>query len=240
MLASMLMTFSAVPALAAERALTDVVGYSGDGRYFAFEEFGVQDGSGFAYSTYYVIDLNEDRWVVGTPIARVGESEDETLAAIRAAAAAAATPRLGNLGIDVPAFYVAGFGDGVLDTDAHQLAFGLPRFASPGSVAGRYVLDLEIFGADAASPCLDWFGASAKGFVAHLNEGGPALEVHRDGVLPRSRGCPEDYRIYGIYVPFEASDLARGVALISYYPHGFEGLDRRFLALPLVPGQDGR
>ena len=36
------------PALAGDRALIDVIGYSQDTDYFAFEEFGIQDGSGFA------------------------------------------------------------------------------------------------------------------------------------------------------------------------------------------------
>ncbi len=39
---------AAVPTLAGDRALIDVIGYSDDLRYLAFEEFGVQDGSGFA------------------------------------------------------------------------------------------------------------------------------------------------------------------------------------------------
>ena len=57
----------AVPALAGDRALLDIVGYSSDDRFLVFEEFGIQDGSGFAYSSIYAVDLIEDSWVVGTP-----------------------------------------------------------------------------------------------------------------------------------------------------------------------------
>ena len=45
------------PALAGDRAVIDFIGYSADSRYFAFEEFGIQDGSGFPYSSIYIIDL---------------------------------------------------------------------------------------------------------------------------------------------------------------------------------------
>src|SRR5690606_10447936 len=54
-------------AQAGDRALFDALGYSPDGRYFAFEEYGVQDGSGFPYSNIYVIDLVDDVWVGGSP-----------------------------------------------------------------------------------------------------------------------------------------------------------------------------
>ncbi len=40
----------ASPSLAGDRAGIDFIGYSADGGFFAFEEFGIQDGSGFAYS----------------------------------------------------------------------------------------------------------------------------------------------------------------------------------------------
>ena len=59
-----------MPVLAGDRAQLDLIGYSADGSYFAFEEFGVQDGSGFAYSSIYVVDLVDDSWVVGTQIGR--------------------------------------------------------------------------------------------------------------------------------------------------------------------------
>jgi predicted secreted protein len=43
-----LIALAATPALAGDRALIDYIGFSPDARYFAFEEFGIQDGSGCA------------------------------------------------------------------------------------------------------------------------------------------------------------------------------------------------
>ena len=68
-----------MPAVAGDRALIDYVGFSADFRYFAFEEFGIQDGSGFAYSNIFVVDLATDSWVVGTPVRVQAESETTTL-----------------------------------------------------------------------------------------------------------------------------------------------------------------
>ena len=50
----------AAPASAGDRAQFNPIGFSEDGRYFAFEEFGIQDGSGFPYSNTFIIDLPAD------------------------------------------------------------------------------------------------------------------------------------------------------------------------------------
>ena len=62
------LTVATVPARAADNAERAVVGFSPDGRYFAFEQYGVQDGSGFPYSEIFVIDLNANKWVKGSPV----------------------------------------------------------------------------------------------------------------------------------------------------------------------------
>jgi predicted secreted protein len=50
-------------------------------------------------------------------------------------------------------------------------------------------------------------------------------------MLPKSRGCPVDYRLYAVVAPFQ--QLAPRIAFVSLYRYGFEGPDRRFLAVPL-------
>ena len=56
-------------------------------------------------------------------------------------------------------------------------------------------------------------------------------------VLPSSRGCTLDYRIYAVVGPFSeyygVDFTARRVAIIASYPFGFEGVNRRFLAVPI-------
>jgi hypothetical protein len=143
------------PALAGDRALIDYVGFSPDFRYFAFEEFGIQDGSGFAYSNLYVVDLDTDSWVVGTPVRRQADSEETSLVDVRAAVADKASSHIESFSIDVPVEIAALIGDGVPDTDGASLNFGAPAYW-PGAVSGDYTLTLGTFETAATSPCAEW------------------------------------------------------------------------------------
>lgn len=221
-----------LPALAGDRALIDYVGFSPDFRYFAFEEFGIQDGSGFAYSNLYVVDLETDSWVVGTPVRMQAESEASSLKDIRAAVAEKAASHIEGFDIQVPVEIAALIGDGVPNTDARSLEFGAPAYW-PGAVSGDYSLMLSIFETRATSPCAEWFSVEPLGYALSIADGGTERLIHRDATLPRSRGCPTDYRIHSVVMPFQGTTLSNAVAIISVYPGGFEGPDRRFLAVPL-------
>jgi predicted secreted protein len=221
-----------LPVLAGDRADIAIIGYSEDARYFAFEEYGIQDGSGFAYSTVFIVDLVEDSWVVGTPVRVRADDDGATLPQIRAEVQVRAADDLRALGITLPAHLVAMIGDGQPDQDGQSLRFGIPAYGV-GEVSGDFTLQLESYFAPSASPCEDWFGSEPLGFSLTLAEGDSSAELHRDQSLPRSRGCPLAYRLYGVALPFEAQDLTGGVALVSVYPGGFEGPDRRFIAVPI-------
>jgi predicted secreted protein len=222
----------ALPALAGDRALIDYVGFSEDFRYFAFEEFGIQDGSGFAYSNLYVVDLVTDSWVVGTPLRVQAESETTSLHAVRQMVAEDAAGHFTEFGLTVPVEIAAMIGDGVPDSDAKSLRFGAPAYM-PGTVSGDYTLALTTFETSATSPCADWFGSEPLGYELSITDSGTTRLIHRDQNLPRSRGCPTDYRIHSVVMPFLGTTLSNAVAIISVYPGGFEGPDRRFLAVPL-------
>jgi len=232
LVASIIGLLLAVPALAGDRALIDVIGFSPGARYFAFEEFGVQDGSGFAYSSIYLIDLEADSWVVGTPIRKRADDETTTLSQVRAQVQSQAAENIEGFGINVPAEWAALIGDGAPGTDAQVLRFGSPGY-NPGDVSGDYELRLSSFPTTAASPCAEWFSVEPLGYQLTIADKGSKRLIHRDGALPRSRGCPTAYRLYGVVLPFNAGSISDAVALISVYPGGFEGPDRRFIAVPL-------
>jgi predicted secreted protein len=219
-------------ALAGDRALLDLIGFSADGRHFAFEEYGVQDGSGFPYANIYVLDLRADAWVRGTPVRVRLDDEAAALATARAAAATQAAGVLDALGIDTPADLVAINGDGEL-TDGATLAFGRPGF-TPNTVEGVYRLRLDTFPAAAPTPCADYSGTEPLGLALTLTGPDSAREIFRDTTLPASRGCPVAYRLYGVVAPQHATPPAAHVAIIATYPFGFEGPDRRFIAIPLA------
>jgi len=229
-------------ARAGDRALLNVIGYSHDGRYFSFEEYGVQDGSGFSYSSIYIVDLNDDSWVTGTPIRMVEEYDEATyevepidygknMQKVRKIVFEKAQARLEGLNINTPAQVLAFIGDGeVNDADGLSLEFNLPGY-SGGIRSEDITISLEIYKTNSAFDCE--FIEPPVGFLVKLKSELLTKEVYRDEVLPRSRACPITYKITGIYVPFEALDLTKAVAIISVYSFGYEGRDRRFVAIPI-------
>ena len=50
---------------AGDVAELEILGFTGDGGVFAFEEYGVQDGSGFPYANRYYIDTADDTFSQG-------------------------------------------------------------------------------------------------------------------------------------------------------------------------------
>jgi len=229
---AMLAVLGAAPALAGDRALFEPLGYTRDFSHFAFEEYSMQDGSGFPYANIYVIDLAQDRWVSGTPIRARLETDGDTIAMARAQARADAEPVLVELGLDHPAHLIALNGDGEFG-NGQTLDFGAAGYL-PGQVVGSSELALEQFEAGSPHDCQSYPGEPAKGYALTLTTDGASRELHRDGaMLPASRGCATDYRLYGVVAPMNSGSLDGGVAIVGVYPFGFEGPDRRFLAVPL-------
>lgn len=220
----------AAPALAGDAALSNFIGFSSDGRYFAFEEYGVQDGSGFAYSTIYLVDLPEDKWMPSSPFRAKAPEQggDRSLGDVRADAMALAKDQIEKLETNTPAetLWLDGTGEG----DGKAVAFSYGPFYSEGNY-----LSLRLTTAPATSSvdCVGLIGSKALGFaLTFAQDEGQGVVVHDDGgQIPASRGCATDYRIYAVVRPFESFE--HYVAIIAAYPFGFEGPDRRFIAVPL-------
>lgn len=222
----------ATTAGAADRAILNMLGYSQDGDYFAFEEFGIQDGSGFAFSTVYVVDLAHDKWTYGTPFSVVAEDEDKPLTAVRGEALAKAKSKLDEYGIGVPAQILALIGDGAAGDSGRRVSWSTPSCCGPGQTqADEFSLILETRGIGSDDDdCKDM---NPVGFNLYYQDQSGRTDLHLDGdVLPKSRRCTLDYRIYAVVQPFEEFS-GRRVAVIASYPFGFEGVDRRFLVVPI-------
>ena len=238
-LALPLLALLITPAFAGDRAGIDFIGYSPDNRYFAFEEFGVQDGSGFAYANLYVLDLALDQWVKGTPVRARIDDESSTIAAVRAEALGQARAVMDRLEIGAPVDILALNADGMLADDDQLLRFGKPSYGMDAP-AQNYELRLTSVEAALNKPeCADWSESEVAGFALSLSVDGQSREVYRDQSIPESRGCPQGYRLYGVIAPFDsfnsfAPDPLPGLlAIVSVYSLGFEGPDRRFIAVPI-------
>ncbi|HQZ12329.1 MAG TPA: DUF2259 domain-containing protein, partial [Devosia sp.] len=207
--ASGLLLFAALasaPALAGDRALIDYIGYSADGRYFAFEEFGVQDGSGFPYSVIHVVDLPADKWVAGAPFRALVDNEEAGVDEARTRALDLAKAKLDELQITVPASAIAINGDGDPRSDkGDELTFGDPGFGMD-AVRDPRTLRLEVAARKPGQDCLI-IENKVFGFTLSLD----GAEVYADGeTLPMSRGCAMGYKIHAVVRPAEWAAIDGG------------------------------
>lgn len=235
-LAASVLALMAAPAFAGDAANFAPLGFSADGRYFGYEEFGVQDGSGFPYSNIFILDVTEDKWAGGSPFRVMLEEESPTLAGVRSEAMAKAAKAFADLDISEPAVIEALNGDGEIGHDGTSITFGARGFGMdppPNPVTLR----IESFASTSTVPCVESFGFEPPvGFALTLEADGKSTELHRDASVPASRNCTVGYRPHGIVAPVNWSWNQRTpVAIISVFSRGFEGPDRRFIAVP-VPG----
>ena len=65
---------------------------------------------------------------------------------------------------------------------------------------------------------------------------GKSITATRDTAIPKSRFCPHAYDIEAVFAPAGyGQEEETFVALIGVYSRGFEGSDRRFIAVPFKP-----
>ena len=223
----------ASPVHAGDTASLDVVGYSKDGRIFAFEEHGVQDGSGFAYSNYFFIDTKEDKYLPGTPI-RVLIEEEQSVKKIRGMARAKAQPLIDKYDLtENPGVMVAYNPGSEIDGDPHKIRY--TRTLSTPARGITYTLEIKEKVFPAPEECLNMIG-EYTGFTLTLTENSsqPANEMlHEDVQVPKSRPCPNGYRI-GAVVGSETAEVPQ-IAMILVATYGFEGNDERWIAVPFTP-----
>ncbi|MFD2238522.1 DUF2259 domain-containing protein [Aureimonas populi] len=234
MLAS-LTAFLAAPALAGDFATLNPLGFSADGRVFAFEQYGIQDGSGFPYAEIFVLDLDEDRYLAPSPVRVRLDDEGAHLDAARRQAREAAA---GLLSAHEPkaefGLIVASSPPTELSADPHRVEF-LPRAIEP-RIDEPVELRLSLLPRPDAPEFCTAFGHGISGFRLVRVAAGPgetARVLHEDETLPDSRACAFDYRIAQVQVHGTATGRMRAVALIGVKQVGFEGPDMRYIAVPV-------
>ena len=192
---ALIITAFSNPAWAGDAAQLDIVGFSADGGVFAFEEYGVQDGSGFPYANRFYIDTATDQFLPGTPI-RV-RIDDETASLDDARSQAREQGEM-----IVPAAELAankGFTAGSnaiteLSADPHRMAVN-PRPVVP-PIDTPLELRLEEIALEQPERCTH-FGAVFGYRLTRLGvePGESASLLHEDDTIPASRTCPLGYRI---------------------------------------------
>ena len=238
----------AADARAGDGSAIHVLGFSADGRYFAFEQYGEQDGSGSLYSTITAVETIGDRPVKGMPVTAImdpdnpalgKEPRDKQLADIRAKAAADAAAILQQLGISEPGHMVASV------RESRSRTILQPEHVKTAMKAAVTTITLpaERFGPDtrlvlrefdiALPRCKDLVsGEHPNGFGLTLErKSRPTIHLSRDQTIPVSRGCPNHYGIaeaHALPLPDGSHALA---VFIQYFYTAFEGPDRRFIVV---------
>ncbi|TYC52326.1 DUF2259 domain-containing protein [Rhodobacterales bacterium] len=227
--------FLVTDAEAGDLAEVNVLGFSPAGDFFAFEQFGFEDGSGFPYSHIFVIDVLGDSWVAPSPFRLTDGSDpgppevaDAELAAVRkenldSASALLQEKRIGESGTMV------GFSPRTeLSADPHRMRVS----ARDRGIAPPEVIDLTMNEIPLPSERCNGFGIEdTKGFRLTMLHEGVTRVLNNDASLPESRGCALGYRIERVitYYPQEAPPVF--VILVQMAIYGFEGPDHRYLAI---------
>lgn len=238
----------ASPVRAGDGSALGVLGFSPDGRYFAFEQYGERDGSGALYSSVTAIEVASSLPVKGTPVLvtmppddpAFGKApRDNRIAFVRARAIEEFAPLMVQLNISHRSPMVASASE---SRSRHPLDPEQVKSARKTAV-NSLPLPADKFGADArlvlrefdiALPrCKDLVaGEHPAGFGLTLErKGRPTIHLSRDQTVPPSRGCPDHYGLAEVH-SLSLPDGSRALAVIvQYFYQAFEGPDRRFLVV---------
>ena len=224
-----LLLCAAKPANAVDFAERHIFGFSPDGRYFAFEQFGVRDGSGFPYADIFIIDTATDEWVKGSPFRVMLKDGRAQQKWARREAITKAGNMLRELVISKPGRLLASNPPTELSADPHSVTVNTSRLIGGRPKRWTFTLEETTF---ADAHCATFTSVPTKGFsLTAQREGRAPLKLHEDTSIPKSRNCPWRYAISDV-VAYEPDGGSRVIAvLVSVFSHGFEGPDRRFLVV---------
>ena len=212
-------------AFAADTASTAILGFSADGRRFAFEEYGRGDGSGWPYASIYLIDTEKNAFAAPPVHVRI-ESETATIGQARRQAAARAQAMLAP--IAEPGETFASQPIAQITGQPNQLRFRLGNDLPNGGDPVTVTLDEIKIAEGPYYPVM--------GFRLTLRDRGEPRILHEDRTLPERRNTALGYRL-GEAIGYRAV-RGRGpigadvlVIMVMVLRQGFEGTDVRYMAV---------
>lgn len=229
-----LFAFSAVfnTLYAGDAAHLYFIGFSEDGKYLAFEQYGFMDGSGFPYSEIITVNVPENSFAYSA-ITHYAEDENRTLSSTRDNVMFDAQSKIDALGI-----ITGNTGDHVIchptsdiDAEPRYVHFYERSGGVPGLSGFReYALtlnEIEVISND------DVYGHGPPKML-ELVVSTPGINdiivLQRDTNLPKRRSNVLSYRIQDVYIYHYAGNTYIAV-FINYAMPGFEGPDMRFMVV---------
>lgn len=219
-------------ALAGDAATLGILGFSAGGKLFTFEEYGVQDGSGFPFANRFYIDTATDSFIAGTPVRVRIDDETASVATARAQAKTAGETVVPDAELEANRGFTAGFNAITeLSADPHAMTVN-PRPIFP-PIDDPLSIRLEEIALPANEPCAILDGPIMGFRLISVGTGPNGVDeiLHEDSRVPASRGCPTGYRIGAIQTFGPAAGVAAYAVVIAVERLGFEGPDHRWLAV---------
>ncbi|WP_187971847.1 DUF2259 domain-containing protein [Aquibium microcysteis] len=222
--------FAAGSATAGSVADLEILGFSADASIFAFEEYGVQDGSGFPYANRYYIDVATDRFVPGTPIRIRIDDESAPLHQARDQARAPGQAIVSDAILAQNRGHTAGINAITeLSADPFRMAVNPRPVIPPVDEAIEFRIEeyaLDVAGCENLGPTMGF-----RLLRIDLRAGGTVDLLHEDDRVPSSRGCPLGYRIGAVQTIHPDGGAPSFAVLVAVRSFGFEGPDYRWIAV---------
>lgn len=208
------------------------LGFSKDGKIFAFEQFGIQDGSGFPYAERYFIATETDKFLPGTPVKIRLEEETATISDARDFVDQASFQIMQEHNISVQPANIVAFNP---STETSSAAFEIKYqpYAYEPNPNSPHELTLQKITLPLRPTCKDIVDEGI-GFRLTLktSAAAPAETIYEDKSIPKSRRCPMDYRLGGVLTYEDFGNPSVHIFLVLVKSFGFEGPDGRWIAIP--------
>jgi predicted secreted protein len=207
-----------INSFAGDNANLDFIGYSKNGKYVAFEQYGVNDGNGLHYSEIFIVNVISNIYAI-KPI-KSKPNDDSKLSTLRKKIKFQAQAKLNKFKIDQEIIGKKLISHPLSDVGvANKTATFIYNF-------DKFNLKLTEF---LAKPVKDCFGfGQAKIFKLSLTKNnGKSKILQKDKKLPKSRDCPLNYRIQDVFV-YQDKYI---VVFLNMFLTGFEGKNMRYLAI---------
>lgn len=217
--------------IAGDVSSLNIIGFTPDGGVFAFEDYGIQDGSGFPYSSRFYINTVTDGFLPNTPIRVRIDDESTDLATARAQARTQGEAVVPEATLAANPGFTAGF-NAITEysADPYRIVVN-PRPVFPP--ADRPLeFRLEELPLPSPADCQN-FGDIAGFRLVRVNAdpGGQTALLHEDSSVPASRNCPQGYRIGGVQTFYPETGEPVFAVLIAVRSVGFEGPNYRWIAV---------
>lgn len=232
------------PVVAADLASMEILGFSPDARFFAYEQFGRQKQSGFPYSDLFILDTRSGRWVAGSPFRTLLFNTEFSVAKARTKTRVKAGYLLSQMKFADRGSVLASNPVTELAVDPYTILFRSQ--ASWPATGYPYKLQLKTFSVDA--PACGVNEGRATGFtlkVTNLAPGSVAKYLVKSGEELEGailKTCPVDYAVSDVLIfdPLSTAhednekspgQMAAFVVLIRVTQGGFNGQDGRYIAI---------